>query len=157
MVVTGVEVPSGPLANICSLMWRTEKEFRWAHQLARTGLSDYKIAEITGVSRGTVQRWRHRTEPPAGRVRSTRAAEWAVPEPRAYCYLLGCYLGDGHLTHRPPSGWTLRVAADQRYNAIAEEILAAMALTFPGGRPTRFPSSTGASDVLQISYPAIGR
>jgi hypothetical protein len=49
------------------------------------------------------------------------------------------------------------VAADQRYGAVAEQILWAMGVTFPGGRPTRFPSSTGASDVLQISHPAIGR
>jgi hypothetical protein len=79
-----------------------------------------------------------------------------VPDARQYCYLLGSYLGDGHVTHRPPGGWTLRIACDQRYPGIIDEVRRAMETTFTGRLSTRFPSSTGASDVVNISHPAIG-
>jgi hypothetical protein len=137
-------------------MHRNE-EFQRVKQLATAGLSDYRIAALTGVPRGTVQRWRQRGKPLATEMRLARAAEWRVPVAATYCYLLGCYLGDGHLTSRSPNGWGLHVACDQRYGAIIEEILCAMAVTFPGGRPTRRASSSGASDVLSLSHPAIGR
>lgn len=69
---------------------------------------------------------------------------------------MGCYLGDGHVSHRPPNGWTLRVAADRQYPGIIDEVLRAMAVTFSGGRPTQRPSSTGAAEVLGISHRTIG-
>jgi hypothetical protein len=85
------------------------------------------------------------------------AADWRVLDPATYCYLLGSYRGDGHVTHRRPNGWTLRVACDQRYPDIISEVLRAIATIFPGGRPTRIAASTGASDVVGISHPAVGR
>jgi hypothetical protein len=73
-----------------------------------------------------------------------------------YCYLLGCYLGDGHVEHRPRNGWTLRLACDRAYPEIMEESVAAMAATFPPARPTRRGASSEASDILSISHPGIG-
>ena len=80
-----------------------------------------------------------------------------MEKPDAYSYLLGCYLGDGHVTHRPPGTWSLRIACDRKYTRIIEEIMAATSATFPGRRPTRFPASGGASDVVAICHPAVGR
>jgi hypothetical protein len=89
--------------------------------------------------------------------RKLRGAEnWRAPEAATYCYLLGCYLGDGNILHRPPNGWTLRIAADQRYEEIRAEILTAMAITFPGRQPRCFARSRSACYVLQLSHPAIG-
>ncbi len=59
------------------------------------------------------------------------AADRYIPNESAYCYLLGINLGDGHLTYRPPSSWSLRVANDQRYTGISNEIMAAMVATLP--------------------------
>jgi len=73
------------------------------------------------------------------------------------CYLLGCYLGNGHVTHRPPSTWSLRIACDQRYPAVLGEIREAMRLTFYGRPSTRYASSTDASDVVAICHPAVGQ
>ena len=156
MVPVAAGSPSDHGANICSLMRRTEDEFEAVQRLARAGLSDYRIASLTGISRATVQRWRHRVRPPTGRIRAADVVDWQVTHGGAYCYLLGCYLGDGHLAHRSPNGWTMRIACDRRYEEIIDEIQAAIALTFPGRRATRFQASTGASDVLTISHPAIG-
>jgi hypothetical protein len=82
---------------------------------------------------------------------------WEVPNWPRYCYLLGSYLGDGHVTHRPPNGWTLRIACDRAYPGIIEEVMCSMAVTFPSRTPTRFPASSGASDVVSISHPGVGR
>lgn len=138
-------------------MRRTEAEFRWVKALVKEGLSDYRIAALTGVPRGTVLRWRHRNTPPHGGLNPALAADWKVDDSAAYSYLLGMYLGDGHVTHRPPHGWTLRVVCDQRYPAIIAEVQLAMNAVFPGRVSTRFPSSGGGSDVVTISHPAIGR
>jgi hypothetical protein len=137
-------------------MRSTENEFHRVKQFVATGLSDYKIAALTGISRSTVLRWRRRDQPPQTGSARALAAQWSVPEPATYCYPLGCYLGDGHITHRPPNGWSLHVACDRQYGAIIDEIATAMCITFPGRKATRHPKSTGASDVVAISHPAIG-
>ena len=138
-------------------MWRTEDEFRWVKQLVEEGLSDYKIAARTGIPRATVLRWRRRSDPPHAQLASEIAADWRIPDPSAYCYLLGIYLGDGHVTHRPPNTWSLRVACDRRYEDIIGEVRRAMNTTFPGRVSTRFRSSSGASDVVAICHQAVGR
>jgi transcriptional regulator with XRE-family HTH domain len=98
-------------------MRRTDDDFYRVKALVGLGLSDYKIAERTGVDRSTVLRWRKREHPPYAHLPSADA-EWNVPDPDAYSYLLGCYLGDGHVTHKPPGGWVLRIACDRRYAEI---------------------------------------
>jgi hypothetical protein len=138
-------------------MWRTDAEFGCVKQLVSAGLSDYKIAALTGIPRATVLRWRCREHPPHAGLGPLKAADWVVCEPASYCYLLGCYLGDGHLIHRPPNGWTLRIACDRRYPAIIDEIRTAIAVTFPGRSSTRIAASSGASDVVSVSHPAVGR
>ena len=54
-------------------------------------------------------------------------------DPDVYCYVLGCYLGDGHVTQRSANGWELRVACDQRYPGIIAEIGRAL-----GGRVAEY-------------------
>ena len=137
-------------------MTRTEESFRWVESLVNEGLSDYEIARRTGINRSTVQRWRHRDRPP-GLGLGPAAAEWGVCDAHAYCYLLGAYLGDGHVNHRPPHTWALRLACDRQYRQIIAEIMAAMEATFPGRRATTFQTSTGACDVVAIIHPAVGK
>lgn len=134
----------------------SEDHFRRVKRLATTGFSDYWIAERTGIPRSTVQRWRRRSDAPRTARRPASAENWRVIDPTGYCYLLGCYLGDGHIDHRPPNGWTLRIACDRQYNGVVDEIRAAMAATFPGARSTRRPKSEQASDVISVSHPAVG-
>jgi hypothetical protein len=135
----------------------TDEQFRRVKALAEMGLSDYQVAARTGIPRSTVLRWRRRDLPPGARLGSVQGSAWKVEASDAYSYLLGCYLGDGHLTHTHPTTWVLRVACDQKYPEIIREIMTAMRLTFPGREPTRFASSTGASDVVAICHPAVRR
>ena len=80
---------------------------------------------------------------------------WTVPDGRAYCYLLGAYLGDG--TVCVTRGAWIQIVNDRRYTAVSEEIKNAMRITFPGAEPRTHPSHIGESDVHCISHPAVVR
>ena len=73
-------------------MDKKELAFYQVKSLVDLGLSDYEIARRTGVNRSTVLRWRRRDEPP---VDHALPVDWRPADPAAYCYLLGCHLGDG--------------------------------------------------------------
>ena len=152
MVAIAAGFPSERSANICSHMARTKAEFDRVKELMSQGLRDRPIATLTGVPHPTVRRWRHREQPPG---RRSHQFSWRVPDVYAYCYLLGCYLGDGNVAHPSRNGWELRLACDQRYVDIMDEIRAAAALTFPNAQPTTFASSTAASAIVRISHPGI--
>jgi Homeodomain-like domain-containing protein len=102
MVAIQSNDPSVAYTNICSHMARTTEEFGRVKQLMRDGFSDYAIARLTGIPRPTVRHWRQRELPPGRRSWHVR---WQAPDRFAYAYLLGCYLGDGTITHRSRNGW----------------------------------------------------
>lgn len=133
-------------------MTRTKAEFDHVKQLMSEGLSDRRIAMLTGIPHPTVRRWRHRDHPPG---RRSHHFAWRVRDNYAYSYLLGCYLGDGTVAHASRNGWELRLSCDQRYVDILDEIRAAAALTFADARPTTFASAVGGSALVRISHPGI--
>jgi hypothetical protein len=91
--------------------------------LTEQGLSDYEVARRTGVSRSTVQNWR-RFGVPTGHDAARDSLKRPLDE-GAYAYLLGLYLGDGHVA--PAKGsWVLRITLDASYPGIVRECVAAM-------------------------------
>jgi hypothetical protein len=84
-----------------------------------------------------------------------RGDVWDVPDPGRYAYLLGCYLGDGHVTHKPPGTWTLRLACDPKYPGIEEEISTAIVSVFEGCTPRRTGPADHSVDVLSVTNPAV--
>jgi hypothetical protein len=149
--------PSEPSTNICSHTAYDKASYTAVMALLPTGVSDRAIEAKTGVGRGTVRRWRLTAVPPPAVLRKEVADAWSVPDEAAYCYLLGAYLGDGTVAVRTPNSARLQVVNDRCYEAISEEILGAMHATFPGGSLRVHPSSTGESDVLCVTHPAILR
>jgi transcriptional regulator with XRE-family HTH domain len=133
-----------------------ERTYELALRLLASGLSQTAVSRRTGVDRGTIRRWEQRGEPPRSVVRGRLAADWTVTDARAYYYLLGVYLGDGHVTHRPPNSWTLRIAADQKYPGIVREITESMSVTFADAQPRQRPAWVGASYVLSVSHLWVG-
>jgi hypothetical protein len=131
-----------------------KSRFDHVKELMREDLSDRRIAVLTGIPQPTVSRWRRRGHAPG---RRSHHFSWRVPDAYAYCYLLGCYLGDGTVAHPSRNGWGLRLACDQRYADIIEEIRAAAILTFPDARPTSYASSTSGSALVRLSHPAIAQ
>jgi len=62
-----------------------------------------------------------------------------VPDPRNYVYLLGLYLGDGHIAS-PQRTYQPRIFLDATYPEIVTDAPAAMQLTLPDGRVHVRPS-----------------
>jgi hypothetical protein len=80
---------------------------------------------------------------------------WRPVEPAAYCYLLGCYLGDGHITFKAPGAWTLRISCDPEYPRILEEIQTAMRTVFADRLPRAFSPTGSAVRVISVSHPSV--
>jgi hypothetical protein len=101
----------------------SEESRESVRQLLSTDLSDYEIARRTGVSRGTVQRWRKLGIPaPQSEIPiEIFPRTWTAEERGAYSYLLGQYLGDGHITanHRTH---TLTITCDGKYRGIIDSV-----------------------------------
>jgi hypothetical protein len=133
-----------------------ERTYELVLGLLASGLGRTAISRRTGVDRGTIRRWEQRGEPPRSVLRRQLAASWTVTDSCAYCYLLGVYLGDGHVIHRAPSSWTLRIAADQKYAGVVRQITESMSVTFPSAQPNQRPAWVGASYVLSVSHPWVG-
>ncbi|MFJ1912233.1 helix-turn-helix domain-containing protein [Streptomyces sp. NPDC088147] len=106
--------------------------------LLRRGVPNRVVAERLNVPRGTVGWWRHedrrkRVEPVAPR----RSLLCPICDDRpldkvAYAYLLGLYLGDGHISHyvkhRVPS---LLVTMDDAWPGLQDMAEAALRAVFP--------------------------
>ena len=136
-------VPSDPRANICSSMAYDIARYQAVMTLLGTGLSDYRIAAQTGVSRATVRNWRLAPHPLQTVERAELAATWSVRDGPSYCYLLGAYLGDG--TIHAQKGISLCIVNDRRYAGVSSEILGAMAKPFSGETGRAWRSSSGSS------------
>jgi hypothetical protein len=112
---------------------RTLAERRQVNKWLARGASDYAIAGITGVHRGTVQHWRR--HPDRGPRSPGRPKPWRPPDPATYAYLLGLYLGDGCLN---PKGSQLMISLDARYPGIVNLAEEAIRQTMPGTTTRRY-------------------
>jgi hypothetical protein len=127
--------------------------YQAAMSLLKSGMSVGAVSGVTGVSRGTLRRWRDAGTPPQAVVRHELRESWEVLDGRSYCYLLGAYLGDGTVCVQ--RGIWLQIVNDRRYPEISREIMSAMEASFPGRRARSHPSTQGESNVLCISHPAV--
>ena len=126
---------------------RTRGEYERVLRLAKTGLNNCEIARAAGIPRSTVRKWVSDGMPPrmACEPRSqTPTAEMATDafpwlREHAYAYLLGLYLGDGHLARMRREVYALRIYLDAHYPLIIEEATTAVALTNPTERAAAYP------------------
>lgn len=111
--------------------------------LLRQGTPNAEVARQLSVPNGTVGYWKHldlarRGESP-GRKRSfCPFCDGSPLDEAAYAYLLGLYLGDGHISryseHRAPS---LMITLDDAWPGIQDECEAAVQAVFPGNATCR--------------------
>lgn len=119
---------------------RPRQEVDLVLRLAGRGLSQAEIARRTGIPRGTLGGWlrgavplRHRDPIPGGRFCSScghRQHDAERLDEGAYSYLLGMYLGDGHIA-RFPRASCLRVTLDARYPGIIGECVRSIRTVVP--------------------------
>jgi hypothetical protein len=112
---------------------RTPEEVALVASLIAEGLNDCEIARRTGIPRQTILDWRVGRRPnfDGRRVYEPGADPQldASAEP-AYSYLLGLYLGDGHIA-RTPRTYRLRITLDGLYPEIVEACKAAIEVVVP--------------------------
>jgi hypothetical protein len=89
------------------------------------GLSNKRVGRVARVSPRTVSRWL-RSDPPKqpGQIQ-------AVRHKAAYAYLLGIYLGDGHITRHSRDVYRLWVHMDARYPRVIGEVVRAVRDVMP--------------------------
>jgi hypothetical protein len=110
---------------------RSDTEYDHVRRLIAQGRNDCEIACLTHIPRRTIWDWRNRRR---GAPRRKRAEYPLADLPRpAYAYLLGMYLGDGHIS-RYPRTWRLRISLDLGWPRIMLLCADAMERVFPTNR-----------------------
>jgi hypothetical protein len=125
-------------------------------ELVESGVNDSEAARHSGIPRSTVHRWRIGQVPrarAADRCRRCGHLEHRFPElPADYVYLLGIYLGDGHITRHARDVYRLTVSLDARYRGIVNETSAAIASVLPSNRVLVQDNVRGARLSLVSAY-----
>jgi hypothetical protein len=111
--------------------------------LSRQGLYDRQVAQITGVPLSTVRKWRtgrRRASGADGRRKRAcpRCDGVSLSEP-AYSYLLGLYLGDGHIVRQRKGVFALSIFCCDAWPGLLEA--ASMPCRTYFRRPRYSPSS----------------
>jgi putative ATPase subunit gpP of terminase len=130
-------------------------------ELYYLGFSKKSIARQTGVSRGTIREWigSRRWE---GSIRQTAtrhvrfhpdgSCEHVADLPSGrYSYLLGMYLGDGHIVRMRREVYKLRIFCDTSYPGIIDEVAAAMSAVLPASKVGLY-SKRGEGCLAVASY-----
>ena len=114
---------------------------RMALDLLALGVTRRDVCRILDVGYNSTYRWQQRLQPFANgsAIECFRCRNEPVPDPRAYLYLLGQYLGDGHIRKSGRSN-CLSVTCCTDYPGIMREVEDAMrqvlsASVFHRGRP----------------------
>ncbi len=117
-----------------------EKLVDAALELAAAGLQATEISRRLGVPKSTVQYWCR------GGRRFPRASELCMPCPRcheaplaepSYSYLLGTYLGDGHITTPRPTTAVLAIYCADDWPGVSAETERAMRAVMPHSNVSR--------------------
>ena len=98
-----------------------------ALDLLALGLARSDVCQILEVGYNSTYRWEKRLEPLANgcAIRCFRCEEEPVPDPAAYLYMLGQYLGDGHIRKSGRSN-CLSISCCTHYPDIIREVETAM-------------------------------
>ncbi|WP_211189767.1 hypothetical protein [Actinomycetospora sp. TBRC 11914] len=129
----------------CTLrLVHTEATVDTALELAAAGLHATEIGRRLGVPKSTVQYWcrgGRRLEPAADRCRPCPRCHGAPLAAAAYAYLLGTYLGDGHITEPSATTEVLAIYCSDDWPGISAESEHAMRAVLPRSNVSRAPRS----------------
>jgi hypothetical protein len=136
---------------------RSAGERQQVMELVELGLNDCAISRETGIPRPTVRDWRHGRFTTARRQSDTgclrcggETHDFKTLHGAPYAYLLGAYLGDGHLTQGARGVYRLRIFLDSRYPMINQEIAEAMESVMPGQTAGRHLHPTAAMVIVDM-------
>lgn len=117
-------------------MTRPSKDAEAVRDLLAQDLSIAEVARRVGVSRRTVRSWASTGFDEVLKSRHQHSGDDLCPHVRdvsesTYAYLLGLYLGDGHLTKTPRDVYKLRIYQDNKYPFLIHQCKLAMSWTLP--------------------------
>ncbi|MER7131934.1 helix-turn-helix domain-containing protein [Streptosporangium saharense] len=126
-----------------------------ALRLSAQGLVDREVARLCGVSLGAVQKWRtgaRRSQPEEDRrhFHSCPRCHGRALDHDAYAYLLGLYLGDGHILLCRRGVYQLSLACCDDWPGLTEEAAHVMAAVMPTSSVSRRRLS-GCTEVKSYS------
>lgn len=103
-----------------------------ARSLLDQGLTLAEVHRQTGVPTSTLWNWARRPDEP-GRVRSQGCPRCHGREldERAYAYLLGLYLGDGHIAHERKGVFRLSIVCSEAWPGLIEEAARTVTAVMP--------------------------
>jgi hypothetical protein len=118
-------------------------------ELARAGKTQAQIQHEAGIPARTLGRWLSGQIPGRNRLPPDSGAQ-AIPRggDAAYAYLLGLYLGDGHIA-RLPRTFDLRITLDSRYPGIAVRASQAIQQVLPDNTVRVVPHSTSNALIVR--------
>jgi hypothetical protein len=126
-----------------------------AKTLSDLGILDRENAEICGVSVGAIRKWRY-----GSRRNGNRNRHEDVPrcprchgrplDEKAYAYMLGLYLGDGHLILARKGVWVLSITCCDGWPGIMEQARLAMSAVMPSSKVFA-RARTGCTDIKSTS------
>ena len=124
-----------------------------ALRLSEQGLIDREVARITGVSIGAIQKWRtgaRRTPEKERKHANCPRCDGAPLNKRAYAYLLGLYLGDGHITRHRRGVFALSIFCGDAWPGLITTARSAMRRAMPASRAF-LVQRTGMTEVKSYS------
>lgn len=130
---------------------REDAQVREALALMAAGRSDSEVGHRTGVPRTTVRDWRAGKVPRRGQGSLEPVYAREIERSRSYIYLLGLYLGDGHISPGPRAE-RLRFTLDSSYPGIIDECLEALRVLVPGRKAWRGKRGSSACVDVAMYY-----
>jgi hypothetical protein len=132
-----------------------------AKTLSDLGILDRENAAICGVSVAAIRHWRRGSRRSGGRrsggrrnsggdaPRCPRCHDRALDE-SAYAYLLGLYLGDGHLTLGRKGVWALSITCCDGWAGLMAQARLAMSTVMPSSKVFAV-ARTGCTEIKSTS------
>jgi hypothetical protein len=126
-----------------------------AKTLSDLGILDRENAEICGVSVGAIRKWRY-----GSRRNGNRNRHEDVPrcprchgrplDEKAYAYMLGLYLGDGHLILARKGVWVLSITCCDGWPGLMAQARLAMSAVMPSSKVFA-RARTGCTEIKSTS------
>ncbi|WP_328994797.1 transcriptional regulator [Kribbella sp. NBC_01245] len=122
-----------------------EEVRRVARAAMRAGESLNSISLRLGISRAALRSWRD--QPDRAGVDDCPRCHGAALPGAAYAHLLGLYLGDGCLSLGKKSVYALRIACDDKYPRLIDEVVESVQAVHPR-RPVHRARAVGYTSVV---------
>lgn len=116
---------------------------RTALSLLRNGVSNVDVARRLGIPAGTVGTWKHEDRRRQGHIPLLRSCpicdkDLKILNTRSYSYLLGLYLGDGHINkYRQWRAHALTIACADAWPGLIDSAAEAMRIVMPHNKVCR--------------------